>query len=67
MYLTAIFKFNYVIKYAVYSALKSKSTTFYCHHLGCFAFSLVHQISSHGVNMVLALMVEPGILVSLPV
>ena len=70
MYLPATFKLKYLIKCAVYSTLKWKSTTFYCHHTGggffFFAFSSIHQLSPDRVNKGSHLMVEPGILLPLP-
>ena len=60
---------KYVIEYAVYSTLKSKLTSFYYRQLGWvifFAFSSIHQLSSHRVNKGSYLMMEPGILLPLP-
>ena len=67
IYLPAAFRLKYVTKYAVYPILKSKSMTFYCHDIGCFAFSSIHQFSSHRVIKAFTLMVEPGIILPLPV
>ena len=64
--LLATLTLKYVIEHAVYSTLKSKSTPFYCHHLGLFAFSSIHQLSPRRVNKGSHLMVGPGILRPLP-
>ena len=51
IYLPASFKSKDVIKYAVYSILKSKSLTVCCHHIvGFFAFSSIHQLFPHRFN-----------------
>ena len=57
---------KYVIKHAVYSNLKSKSTAFYSCHLGPFGFFSIHQLSPHRVNKGIYLMMEPGILLPVP-
>ena len=67
MYLPAGHKLKYVIKYAVYSTLKMKSTSFYHCHLVPFAFSQIHQEAYHRVNKGSHLMMGPGILLPLPV
>ena len=50
IYLPTTHKLKYVIKYAAYSTLKSKSMMVYCHHISFIAFSVIHQLSPHRVN-----------------
>ena len=64
-----LFKWKFVIKYAVYSTLKSKSTVL--HHRHIFnkknLLSLPHhQLSPYRLNKSSHLMMEPGILLPLP-
>ena len=61
-------KLNYVIiKHAIYSTLKSKSSMLYCCHLGLLHSLPFHKLSPYKHNKGSYLMVEPGILFPLPV
>ena len=67
IYLPTTLKLKYVIKHTVYSTLKSKSTSlFFAAILVLFAFSSIHQLSSHSVNKASHLMMGPLILLPLP-
>ena len=60
-----LLKLKYARQYAAYSTLKLKLMSFYHRHFGCFAFSLIHQVSSHRINKASHLMMGLGFLLPL--